>query len=260
VASTVPAAKVVPEMVRIPAGTFPMGSEDGEPDEKPLHDVRVATFEMDTTEVTGVAYAACVLAGACAAAPKQIAWSGATDADHRVYDEFCNDDRADRRSHPVNCVDWTMADTYCRWARKRLPTEEEWEYAARGPEGRTFPWGAAPPSPDVVNGCGDECASEMRTRGRQLKALYAGSDHWPFTSPVARYPANPFGLYDMAGNVWEWTASRYCPYGTSSCEDPRRVARGGSWQVVDWTMLRGADRSPYDPSTRNTSIGFRCAR
>jgi formylglycine-generating enzyme required for sulfatase activity len=153
-----------------------------------------------------------------------------------------------------------MADTYCRWAHKRLPTEEEWEYAARGPEGRTFPWGNASPSPDVVNGCGDECASEMRARHQQLKALYAGSDHWPFTSPVAKYPANLFGLYDLAGNVWEWTASRYCPYGTASCVVARRVARGGSWQVVDWTMLRGTDRSPYDPSTRNTSIGFRCAR
>ena len=150
-------------MVRIPAGTFRMGSEDGEPDEKPLHDVRVAAFEMDATEVTSGAYGACVVAGACLPAPKQIAWAGVTAADHQVYDEFCNDERADRRSHPVNCVDWAMADAYCRWAHKRLPTEEEWEYAARGPEGRSFPWGNAPPSPEVVNGCGDECASDPKS-------------------------------------------------------------------------------------------------
>jgi formylglycine-generating enzyme required for sulfatase activity len=247
-------------MVRVPAGIYRMGAEDGEPDEKPIHEVHVSSFEMDTTEVTSAAYAACAAAGACVPAPKQILWSGATDADHELYDEHCNDDRADRRLHPVNCVDWAMAEAYCRWAHKRLPTEEEWEYAARGPEGRSFPWGTVPPSPDLVNGCGEECANELRARGQQIKALYAGSDHWPFTSPVAKYPPNPFGLYDLAGNVWEWTASRYCPYGVKSCEDPRRVARGGSWQVIDWTMLRGSDRSPYDPAIRNTSIGFRCAR
>jgi formylglycine-generating enzyme required for sulfatase activity len=247
-------------MARIPAGTFAMGSDEGRPDEKPMHEVHLASFEIDLTEVTVAQYAPCVASGACVAAPAHVAWPGATDADRKLDDEFCNGNRADRQDHPENCVDWSMANAYCQWAGKRLPTEEEWEYAARGPEGRRFPWGNEAPGADVLNACGEECVEAMRARGKSLQGLYRGSDHWPFTAPVAKYPPGPWGLYDMAGNVWEWTSSRYCPYDTKGCADTRRVARGGSWEVVDWTFVRSADRAPFDPSTRSTEVGFRCAR
>jgi formylglycine-generating enzyme required for sulfatase activity len=250
-------------MARIPEGSFNMGSETGEVDEKPVHAVRVRAFDMDATEVTVAAYGACVASGACTPAPGQVRVAGASGAsgvDHRLDDEYCNGDRPDRQQHPVNCVDWFMADAYCRWAGKRLPNEEEWEYAARGPQGHAFAWGDSDPSSEVLNACGDECVEAMRAKGQSLRGLYQGSDHWPFTAPVGKYKPNQFGLYDMAGNVWEWTASAYCPYGKSDCGDARRVARGGSWQVVDWVFVRSADRAPYDPSTRNTAIGFRCAR
>lgn len=247
-------------MAHIPEATFAMGSDEGQPDEKPVHQVHVHAFDMDVTEVTVAEYAQCVAQGACVQAPVHVQWPGVTDADHQLEDELCNGDRSDRRDYPVNCVDWSMATAYCAWAGKRLPTEEEWEYAARGPEGRRFPWGDAQPSPDALNGCGDECVHAMRARGKPLQGLYRGDDKWPFTAPVARFAPGPFGLHDMAGNVWEWTASRYCAYGSSGCSDPRRVVRGGSWQVVDWTFVRTVDREPYDPTTRNAQVGFRCAK
>jgi formylglycine-generating enzyme required for sulfatase activity len=83
---------------------------------------------------------------------------------------------------------------------------------------------------------------------------------WPFTGRVATTWPGPFGLYDMAGNVWEWTASPYCPYDHPGCGDARRVVRGGSWSVVDYLFVRLSDRSPSDASTRNTNLGFRCAK
>jgi eukaryotic-like serine/threonine-protein kinase len=251
---------VATRMVRVPAGSFRMGADDGDDDQKPAHDTRVAGFERDATEVTVAAYSACVQAGACTPPATHVDWPGVTSQDHAVFDDFCNAGRPDRQAHPVNCVDWSSADAYCRWSGKRLPTEEEWEYAARGPEGRTFPWGTDAPSAGVTNACGKECSDEMKARGRSVGALYAASDHWPFTAPVAKYPPNPFGLYDLAGNVWEWTSGHYCPYTTPSCGDPRRVARGGSWDVVEAKFLRTADRAPYDPATRNTNIGFRCVK
>ncbi|HEX8791238.1 MAG TPA: SUMF1/EgtB/PvdO family nonheme iron enzyme [Polyangiaceae bacterium] len=247
-------------MASIPEGTFSMGSDEGQPDEKPVHQVHVASFDLDVTEVTVAEYARCVTEGTCAPAALQVLWPGVTEAEHKLEDELCNGDRPDHQDHPVNCVDWSMASTYCAWSGKRLPTEEEWEYAAKGPNARRFPWGDAAPSSDVLNGCGDECVDAMRARGKSVQGLYRGSDKWPFTAPVARFAPGSFGLYDMAGNVWEWTASRYCPYDASSCTDPRRVVRGGSWQVVDWNFVRTVDREPYDPTTRNPQVGFRCAR
>jgi formylglycine-generating enzyme required for sulfatase activity len=247
-------------MAHIPEATFAMGSDEGEPDEKPVHQVHVKSFDMDVTEVTVAEYSRCVASGGCVAAPLQVHWPGVTDADHHLEDDLCNGDRADRQDHPANCVDWSMAAAYCAWAGKRLPTEEEWEYAARGPDGRRFPWGDASPGSGAVNGCGAECVDAMRARGKSVHGLYPESDEWPFTAPVARFAPGPFGLYDMAGNVWEWTSSHYCPYDASSCSDPRRVVRGGSWEVVDWTFMRAVDREPYDPTTRNAQVGFRCAK
>jgi formylglycine-generating enzyme required for sulfatase activity len=223
-------------MARIPAATFRMGSEVGEPDEMPVHPTQVAAFEMDLTEVTVGEYAECVKAGACAPAPGVVRWPGATGDDQQISKGMCNENRADRQDHAVNCVDWGLADAYCRWAGKRLPTEEEWEYAA----------------------CGGDCNETMK--GQLGHSIIRGAARWPFTGRVATTWPGPLGLYDMAGNVWEWTASPYCPYDHPGCGDARRVVRGGSWSVVDYLFVRLSDRSPSDVSTRNTNLGFRCAR
>ena len=223
-------------MAHIPATTYRMGSEVGEPDELPVHSVQVAPFDMDLTEVTVGQYAGCVRAGACAPAGKVVVWPDVTFDDQQLSGGKCNEDRADRQDHPVNCVSWAMADAYCRWAGKRLPTEEEWEYAA----------------------CGGDCDAAMKSQvGRSGTH---GAEQWPYTARVASTWPGPFGLYDMAGNVWEWTASAYCPYDHPSCGDKRRVVRGGSWVMVDYLFVRLTDRSASDPSTRNTNLGFRCVR
>jgi formylglycine-generating enzyme required for sulfatase activity len=224
-------------MTHIPEATYRMGSEAGEPDERPVHEVHVTAFDMDLTEVTVAQYAKCVKAGGCVPAPTSVQYPGVTRDDQRFYESECNDDRADRQDHAENCVDWSMADAFCRWEGKRLPTEEEWEYAA----------------------CGGKCEPQTPPKGRAALSI-VGSERWRFTSPVAKSWPGPFGLYDMAGNVWEWTASVYCPYDRPGCTDGRRVVRGGSWSVVDFLFVRLTDRSPSDPNTRNTDLGFRCAK
>lgn len=220
-------------MARVPEATYRMGSEVGEPDERPVHEVHVSAFDLDLTEVTVAQYGQCVRAGSCAPAPTVIEFPGVRVEDQQFYNTECNDDRPERQDHPENCLDWAMADAYCRWAGKRLPSEEEWEYAA----------------------CGGTCGPPLRA-----EAAFKLATQWPFSTRVATSPPGPFGLYDMAGNVWEWTASHYCPYDRPGCDDPRRVVRGGSWAVVDFLGVRLTDRSGSDPSTRNSSIGFRCAR
>jgi formylglycine-generating enzyme required for sulfatase activity len=227
-----PSPSPVGKTAHIPETTFHMGSEAGEPDEMPVHPAHVAAFDMDLTEVTVSQYAACVRAGACAPAAAAVSWPGITSADEQIARDMCNGSRPDRQDHPANCVDWTMADAYCRWAGARLPTEEEWEYAA----------------------CGGDCSKFVPS------PTLRGAAHWPLTARVALARPGPFGLYDMAGNVWEWTASAYCPYDHPGCGDRRRVVRGGSWSMVDYLFVRLTDRSPSDPATRNTNLGFRCAR
>lgn len=223
-------------MAHIPSATYRMGSEQGEPDERPVHEVHLAPFDMDLTEVTVAQYAECVQAGGCKAAPVVIQFPGVTSADQQLYDSECNDNRADRQEHPENCVDWNMASAYCQWAGKRLPTEEEWEYAA----------------------CGGNCNEALGGRGGVENILRA--EPWPFTTRVAMTWPGVFGLYDMAGNAWEWTASAYCPYDHPDCRDARRVIRGGSWSLVDYLFVRLSDRSPADPSNRVTNVGLRCVR
>jgi formylglycine-generating enzyme required for sulfatase activity len=188
--------------------------------------------------VTVAEYAKCVQAGGCVAAPVVIQFPGVTRDDQQLYDSECNGNRADRQDHPENCVDWSMADAFCRWAGKRLPTEEEWEYAA----------------------CGGDCDRALGSSGRGGAPVILSSERWPFTAPAASGAPGAFGLYGMSGNVWEWTASKYCPYDHPDCGDTRRVIRGGSWSVVDYLFVRLTDRSPSEPANRSTSVGFRCAR
>jgi len=213
----------------VPAGEFTMGSDSSDQsDEKPQRQVTLPAFWIDQTEVTNAMYAKCVDAGNCAAP---------SNLDHFSNSSYAN--------HPVVYVDWNKANAYCSWADRRLPTEAEWEKAARGTEAFTYPWGE-----------GIDCN----------KANYSGCVNT--TSPVKNYPngVSPYGAYDMAGNAWEWVSSLYKPYpydvndgreDLSSSDD--RVLRGGSWNFND-TYVRSAFRDRNDPTNTNIFFGFRCAR
>jgi sulfatase modifying factor 1 len=236
IASTAPhVPKEVPVpglMKSIPAGSFQMGSEDGDKDEKPVHEAKVEAFQLDVTEVTVNAYDACLAAGKCTAP------NGGGD---------CNEGKADRADHPINCVDHEQATAYCAFVGRRLPTEEEWEYAARGTDGRRFPWKGGDPAKQLCwNGEGNEL----------------GKGKHPSTCPVGSYPdgASPFGILDLAGNVWEWTSAAYCPYDKPDCGDARKVIRGGAWNNLVPSFVRAQDRSREAANARNDNVGFRCAK
>lgn len=254
-----------PAGMRLIAGaTFPMGSvAEGETpgDETPLHDQRVPRFCLDTTEVTVDAFSACAT---CEKAPKTAEIEGLTPNGRAFWSQFCNPAQAS--DHPVNCVDWQQAKSYCVASGKRLPTEAEWELAARGTIAKTYPWGQAPPSGERLNACGAECSRMLTERLEKVgkgpwPGMHGGDDSAPSTAPVGHYPggATPEGVLDLAGNVWEWTESHYCPYGKDECDDSRRVLRGGGWDTVESQYVRAAHRRPSAATARGWSIGFRCA-
>jgi formylglycine-generating enzyme required for sulfatase activity len=251
-------------MVHVPGGTFSMGSLTffvGDEDEHPQHQVTLSGYCIDKTEVTVAAYTQCVVSGKCKAA-QEPAKEG--------FDSLCNGTRADRQNHPINCVDWNQAVAYCAWVKKRLPSEAEWEYAARGGEGRTYPWGNEAPSAKRLNNCGGEC----RALGKRLglgnwSVMYKDNDGWGATAPVGSFEsgATPLGVLDMDGNVWEWTADWYGAYTAGASANPHgpkhgtyRVIRGGGWFHIDGTWPRGAYRGRDEPAIRHAAQGFRCAR
>ncbi len=217
-------------MCLIPAGTFQMGSTNGASDEQPVHAVTLAAFELDEFEVTVSQYAACVTAGGC------------TAAGGSAVSSYCNAGVSGRDNHPINCVDWNQATTYCAWAGKRLPTEEEWEYAARGTDGREYPWGNAAP-------------------GNQL-CWSGGGTNRSSTCAVGSYPSgkSPFGVQDMSGNVWEWVSSLYASSYSSQPTGTARVGRGGSWFSNAASDVRSANRGSHASSRQSFVLGFRCAR
>jgi formylglycine-generating enzyme required for sulfatase activity len=240
-------------MVAIPGGSFAMGSE-ATGTEKPVHNVTLSPFYIDLTEVTNASWAACVAAGACHQ-------PGSTDSfDHKPYygiDAFNN--------YPVIFVSWYNADSYCHWRGARLPTEAEWEMAARwNPQTGAvsfYPWGDTW-DPANLNACDASClVSEFKDA--------SSNDGQPQMSAVDAFPADssPLGVRDMAGNVAEWVADWYSPtyYGVSPAENPpgpatgiQKVVRGGSWSL-DRVWARGAARSHFGPLTQAAGIGFRCA-
>jgi formylglycine-generating enzyme required for sulfatase activity len=187
--------------------------------------VEVEPFCLETIEVTADAYAACVRAGACAA--EKLACSNAATFGAKG-----------KGNHPINCVSWVEADAYCRWQGRRLPTEAEWEWAARG-QGRAsrYPWGEAAPG---KRACWDGKGSHLGAGGRQG------------TCPVASHPDgdSPDGFHDLGGNVREWTATG---------DETERVLRGGSWgDSIDWFLTAGF-RGLNHPRERFELTGFRCA-
>ncbi|HOS60838.1 MAG TPA: formylglycine-generating enzyme family protein [Myxococcota bacterium] len=228
------------EWVRIPGGSFNMGSEDGDSDEMPVHIVMVPTFEMGKTQVTVDQYRACVDAGACTAPSTS---------------EWCNWGQSDRGKHPINCVDWNQAQAFATWAGGRLPSEAEWEYAARSGGGDCkYPWG-------------DEDATCERAVMNDGSGYGCGRDS---TWPVCSKPSGDTtqGLCDMAGNVWEWVQDWYhdsyngAPTDGLAWESPTgsyRVFRGGSWGSGAGGV-RAANRNSGLPGNRNDFVGFRLAR
>ena len=233
-----PASPRPPEgsMVSIPAGEFTMGSQDGDVDERPAHKVQVNAFSMDVYEVTVGQYAEFLRSGE-ARAP--LDWNTMNQSAYQ--------------KRPVSNVDWGDAAAYCKWAGKRLPTEAEWEKAARGMDGRLYPWGNDPPTP--------------------LHANYGktGSHNYEALAPVGSFEAgkSPYGVYDMAGNAWEWVSDWYDTdyYKNSPPQNPEglptggfKVIRGGAWNTSART-LRSADRYWDPPSFRSLYFpGFRCAK
>jgi formylglycine-generating enzyme required for sulfatase activity len=233
-------------MVVIPAGPFPMGvpqgDRDGGRDEYPRHRVFVGIFYIDKFEVTNGRYLEFVKATNHRVPqnpgnPTRNLWQG----------KAVSESLAER---PVINVDWHDAEAYCRWAGKRLPTEAEWEKAAKGTSDRRFPWGNVEPTAKHLN----------------YNQQWAGEKT---LMPVGSYEAgkSPYGVYDMAGNVWEWVNDWYDPtyYEKSPAENPKgpetgtmRVVRGSGWQNETPTV-RIFTRIGSDPTNRNESTGFRCA-
>ena len=227
-------------MVYVPAGNFLMGSTESDPiaypNEKPQHTVYLDAFWIDQTDVTNAMYAKCVSAGAC---------YQPVDISPLVHpygnSQFDN--------YPVIYVRWTMADAYCKWAGRQLPTEAQWEKAARGTDGRIYTWGNDAPNKTLLN-----------------YNLDVGD-----TTAVGSYPkgASPYGALDMAGNAWQWVADWYSDayYQNSPTSNPLgpdsgqcRVLRGGSWDITQY-HIGSANRSYADPEANPSfDYSFRCSR
>jgi len=246
-------------MVKVPADCYLMGKNKLHrsrikryADYEPAHRVCLDAFLIDKTEVTVKQYARCVRAKACteplAKDPNNHMLSG------------CNWKAKGHGHHPVNCVDWNQAAAYCKWRHKRLPTEAEWEYAARGTDSRPFPWGRSP--------------------GGSICGFAVYKDRWGHTGcgqhgtyPVGTHKpgASPFGALDMAGNVFEWVQDCYDPHayrqtksGTKNpghfCSGPaKRVIRGGGWLSSEGGITTYL-RNKVLPNLRTAAIGFRCVK
>jgi serine/threonine-protein kinase len=224
------------EMLSIPDGSFLMGARFGKPHEKPERSVTLKGFWIDRTEITNAAYSVCVEAGSC-----QLS---------EVYPEHYNLNRIIPLGNgklPVVDITWNQARTYCEWAGRRLPTEAEWEKAARGTDGRRYPWGERWATCSLANfkGCADQPV------------------------PAGNYPegASPYGALEMAGNVWEWTADDYSgdTFAQSTEGNPAKpdtanykVIRGGSFEDSRFRVTT-TTRTWLKADSRGYDLGFRCA-
>ncbi len=231
-------------MVQIPAGQFLMGSVDTDPDasddEKPQRVIHLDTFWIDQTEVTYAQYQTCVEMGNCSAARSMASTFRKAD-------------------FPVIGVNWQQAQAYCQWVGGRLPTEAEWEKAARGMDARRYPWGNEFDG-TRLNYCDSNCVADSRDN--------SADDGYRYIAPVGSYPTgtSPYGVFDMSGNVWEWTADWYAidSYKNLSAQNPggpesglQRVVRGGSW-AYQGRALRTAERHRDVPTSQHDNMGFRC--
>ena len=251
-----------PGMAMVPGGTFLMGSDTGFPDEAPVHRVRVESFFLDLKEVTVADYRRCAEAGLCTPLGRHVAWPELFPNEREAWNQYCNANLPGRERHPANCVEWEQANSYCRAYGWRLPTEEEFEYAARGgDEERTFPWGEEPPDATRLNACGAECEPLIREIRGGWHALYPGSDGWPGTSPVGSFPTGRgrWGHWDLSGNVWEWTSTLYCPYDSAGCFSDLRVVRGSGFLQANLLKTHATRRNQDTEWHVSGDSGFRCA-
>ncbi len=225
-------------MVEVPGGEFEMGSEQAV-SSSPVRLVQLDPFWIDQTEVTTAAYTACVQAGVCDEPAPKADWT------------HCTWGLDDHDNRPINCVDWDQAQTYCAWVgggTRRLPTEAEWEKAARGTDGRTYPWGDMPePNCRYIVG-GSNCA------------------YWPYDVGSRPLSDSPYGGHDMAGNVEEWVSDWSAAYDPEQTDNPtgpgsgnNRVTRGGAWKFPNASSFRTTTRSGRDPDSISDDRGFRCA-
>lgn len=236
----------------VPEGEFSMGSNDGNTDERPAHSVYLDAYYIDKYEVTNSLYEACVEDGVCD--PPQ-------DFSSMTYSPYYGNPQF--AEYPVIHVDWYQSQAYCEWRGARLPTEAEWEKAARGSEAYKYPWGN---SFQCKNGNFDDL---LHLDGYVIPGG-PNCDGYKDTAPVGLFDGgrSPFDIYDMAGNVWEWVADWYdgnyysdspdkAPQGPTS--GSARVIRGGAWDVANTKNLLTTRRIGYDPSTTANYLGFRCA-
>jgi formylglycine-generating enzyme required for sulfatase activity len=220
-------------LVSVPAGQFTMGNDAGDDDEKPAHTVFLDAFEMDQFEVTNEQFRAFVEETGYVSEAEQAGESFSW----RTF-------AGDKPKHPVVLVTWNDAVAYCEWQGKRLPTEAEWEKAARGPDGFIYPWGN----------------EWMEDKANTEESGYRG------TTIVGSFPdgASPYGAMDMAGNVSEWTSDWYEAYPGSTFHSAYfgkkyRAIRGGGW-FSDAHLVRSTERSASSVELRNDDVGFRCVR
>ncbi len=265
------AGTVVDGMVLIKGGEFVMGSDDGMAYEGPTHTVTVNAFWMDTHEVTVAEFGRFVEEAKYVTEAERIGWSGVFDIDSgkwrpvdgATWKDPEGDGKTPEPNEPVTQVSWNDAKAYAAWAGKRLPTEAEWEFAARGGlAGKKYAWG-----------------DELRPNGVPAANWWQGSfpdkntveDGFLRRAPVGSFAPNGYGLFDMSANVWEWVSDWYSPtyYRNSPANDPKgpasgdeKVLRGGSWMCAEnfCSNYRVAGRSRATPDSGLNNAGFRCAR
>lgn len=268
-------------MVLISGGRFFMGSDSSHPAlgwARPAHATTVNSFCLGTHEVSVQQYASCTRQGACdaahvAASPDASVRSVAGAPSEGVHDEQCNTGKPGREQHPQNCVSYHQAARYCAAQGSRLPTEAEWEFAARGAENRLFPWGGAQPTADHVNACGTECLRwhrEARLDAELHGLMYEEDDGYAGTAPVGSFPlgSTPDGVTDLIGNVFEWTAGGLYAYDRDQAEtvDPvgplqadSYVIRGGNFNSGIPEFSDPALRFAMHADAYSHGVGFRCA-
>jgi formylglycine-generating enzyme len=274
---TAPVPPAPPQpMVRLAGGSFEMGTEEGFPHEGPVHTVRLDPFEIDPYEVTNAEFAAFVEATDYRTVAEREGWSGVFDSSTGAWKPVTGADwrhpegpgshLAGRERFPVVQVCYDDALAYADWAGKRLPTEAEWEFAARGGlEGMQYPWG------DELRGDGASTFPANYWQGL-FPQQDLGEDGFTGLAPVGSFPPNGFGLYDLAGNAWEWVRDAFSPtyYAESPTDNPQGpppggpefVIRGGSFLCSEnfCTGYRVAARNKTDRDSATNHMGFRCAR
>lgn len=282
VAAAAPAPTCPAGMVEIAGGGYFMGSDDVDQpvlrSARPAHKVEVASFCIDIHEVSVSEYRTCSDRGQCKRAHRDSMWpQGKQDdegwsADRKTYSALCNEGIEGHGDHPVNCVSWHQAKAFCESRDARLPTEAEWEFAARGSDGRVYSWGDAAPDSEHMNGCGSECVAwRDSVELSETPSLHASDDGFIGTAPVGSFPAGKAqaGLFDMAGNVFEWTASEFVPFdeaqrlaeaAAAAPDAPtKRVIRGGAFNSFMPVFADPALRFGQAEDAHPHAIGFRCA-